>query len=91
MKLRLGELSVDSRTGQALEIALSRRHCERHPWAEVEHTILHEMVHQWQAESGLPVDHGPTFRSMARKVGALPAAKRKVLGTLRNGLQAARS
>ena len=30
--------------------------------AEVEHTLLHEMVHQWQAETGLPVDHGPLFR-----------------------------
>lgn len=24
-------------------------------------TLLHEMVHQWQFEQGLPMDHGPTF------------------------------
>jgi hypothetical protein len=78
MKRRLGELTVDSRTGKAAEIALSRRHIARHPWTEVEHTMLHEMVHQWQAETGYPVDHGPRFRSKAREVGVLPQAKRRV-------------
>ena len=78
MKRRLGELAVDSRTGRASEIALSRRHLNRHPWSEVEHTMLHEMVHQWQAESGLSVDHGPAFRKKSREVGVLPAARRSV-------------
>lgn len=78
MKRRLGELAVDSRTGRASEIALSRRHLNRHPWSEVEHTMLHEMVHQWQAESGLSVDHGSTFRKKSREVGVLPAARRSV-------------
>jgi SprT-like family len=76
MRTRLGELSVDIRTGQPLEIAISRRHIARHRWTEVEHTLLHEMVHQWQAESGLPVDHGPLFREKARQVGVVPGAKR---------------
>jgi hypothetical protein len=78
MKRRLGELAVDLKTGRPSEIAVSRRHIVRHPWAEVEHTLLHEMVHQWQAEAGLPVDHGPGFRSKARELGVLPAAKRMV-------------
>jgi hypothetical protein len=78
MRTRLGELAVDLRTGRPLEIALSRRHLARHDWAEVEHTMLHEMVHQWQAEAGLRVDHGPTFRRKAREVGVLPAARRTV-------------
>jgi len=78
MRTRLGELAVDLRTGRPLEIALSRRHLARHEWAEVEHTLLHEMVHQWQAETGLRVDHGPTFRRKAREVGVLPAARRAV-------------
>jgi hypothetical protein len=78
MRSRLGELSVDLNTGRPDEIALSRRHLTRHPWEEVEHTMLHEMVHQWQAESGLAVDHGPTFRRKAREVGVLAAAKRTV-------------
>jgi SprT-like family len=76
MRSRLGELSVDIGTGQPIEIAISRRHIARHQWIEVEHTLLHEMVHQWQAETGLPVDHGPLFREKARQVGVVPGAKR---------------
>jgi hypothetical protein len=78
MKRRLGELAIDGKSGRSLEIALSRRHLTRHPWSEVEHTLLHEMVHQWQAETGLPVDHGRGFRIKAREVGVLPQAKRMV-------------
>jgi hypothetical protein len=76
MRSRLGELSVDIRTGQPIEIAISRRHIARHRWSEVEQTLLHEMVHQWQAETGLPVDHGPLFREKARQVGVVAGAKR---------------
>ena len=78
MRRRLGELSVDIRTGRPIELSLSRQHIARHPWAEVEHTLLHEMVHQWQAETGLRIDHGRTFRRKAREVGVLPAAKRAI-------------
>jgi hypothetical protein len=78
MRRRLGELSVDIRTGRPVELSVSRRHVARHSWAEVEHTVLHEMVHQWQAETGLPVDHGRTFRPKAREVGVLAAARRKI-------------
>jgi hypothetical protein len=78
MRTRLGELAVDLRTGRPTEIAVSRRHLLRHPWTEVEHTVLHEMVHQWQAETGLPVDHGRSFRLKAREVGIEPQARRKV-------------
>jgi SprT-like family protein len=78
MKTRLGELAVDSENRRPYEIGISRRHVARHPWAEVEHTMLHEMVHQWQAETGLRVDHGLTFRTKAREVGVLPSAGRKV-------------
>ncbi len=76
MRTRLGELSVDIQSGKPIEIAIGRRHIARHRWSEVEHTLLHEMVHQWQAENGLPVDHGPLFREKARLVGVVPGAKR---------------
>jgi transposase len=76
MRTRLGELTMDLRTGQPTEIAISRRHILRHPWVEVEHTLLHEMVHQWQAETGLAVDHGRGFRRKAREVGVEPQARR---------------
>ncbi len=78
MRSRLGELAVDLRTGRAIEITLSRRHLAEHDWTEVEHTMLHEMVHQWQAESGLTVNHGRTFREKAMAVGVLPVARRRV-------------
>jgi hypothetical protein len=78
MRTRLGELTMDCATGHVEEIALSRRHIARHHWSEVEHTVLHEMVHQWQAESGLAVDHGPTFRRKARELGIEPQARRRL-------------
>jgi predicted SprT family Zn-dependent metalloprotease len=77
MKRRLGELVVGV-DGLPTEIGISRRHIARHAWSEVAHTVLHEMVHQWQAETGRAVDHGAEFRAKAREVGVLPAAKRKV-------------
>ncbi len=78
MKRSLGELCLDARSREALHIALSRRHLRRDGWVEVEHTVLHEMVHQWQAETGQPVDHGPGFRRKAHEVGIEPAARRDI-------------
>jgi hypothetical protein len=60
------------------EIAISWRHIRRHRWEEVIHTLLHEMVHQWQDENGLAIDHGARFRAKARDVGIDAAAKRPV-------------
>jgi len=78
MKTSLGELCLDARSKQAISIAIGRRHLRRHGWMEVEHTVLHEMVHQWQAETGRAVDHGREFRTKARHVGITPAARRAV-------------
>jgi hypothetical protein len=88
MRTRLGELAVEIRSGKPLEITISRRHLARHPLPEIEHTMLHEMVHQWQAETGLRIDHGRTFREKAREVGVIPAAKRMV--TRQAGTRASR-
>jgi hypothetical protein len=77
MRSRLGEVLLDGGTGRPAEIAISRRHLHRDGWAEVEATLLHEMVHQWQGEQGLPVDHRRRFRMKAREVGAEPSAKRE--------------
>jgi hypothetical protein len=74
MRRRLGELRVDRATGSAEEIGIARRHLRRDGWDAVRDTLLHEMVHQWQAESSKPVDHGPEFRRMARAVGVEPRA-----------------
>lgn len=78
MRTRLGEIAVDLRTGRVVEMALSRHHLRTHTWDEVEHTVLHEMVHQWQAENHLPVDHGPAFRRKAIEVGIEPRARRHI-------------
>ena len=75
MKSRLGHYTP-KRAGVTPEIAISRGHFRRHGLEETLHTLLHEMVHQWQDERGLVVDHGPLFRRKARAVGALPAATR---------------
>ena len=88
MRTRLGELAVDLRTGRPTEIAISRRHIQRHPWPEVEHTLLHEMVHQWQAETGLAVDHRRTFRRKAAEVGIEPQARRRVMPSADQGVRA---
>jgi hypothetical protein len=55
-------------------IVISRRHIRRDGWRRAERTLLHEMVHQWQAESGLPIDHGRAFRRKALEVGIEPRA-----------------
>lgn len=73
MRRRLGELRV-SRLGAPVEIAISRRHIRRDGWNATCDTLLHEMVHQWQAKHGHALDHGPLFRRMAKAVGITPRA-----------------
>lgn len=77
MKSRLGHYSPAAH-GCEPEIVISRRHIRRDGWEEALHTLLHEMVHQWQDEQGLVVDHGSSFRAKARAVGITPLACRAV-------------
>ncbi len=73
---RLGHYTPRSHNGGIGEIVISHRHVRRDGWPEAIHTLLHEMVHQWQDETGRPVDHGPQFRAKCRAVGIEPAATR---------------
>lgn len=73
MRRRLGELRA-APGGAPVEIVLSRRHIARDGWPLALDTLLHEMVHQWQAENGLALDHGHDFRRKARAVGIVPRA-----------------
>jgi hypothetical protein len=73
MQTRLGEYQ-SGEGGHAPAIVLSHRHLRRDGWPAAAETLLHEMIHQWQEESGLPLDHGPAFRRKARAVGISPAA-----------------
>ncbi|CAN5686125.1 hypothetical protein BH23GEM1_BH23GEM1_10570 [soil metagenome] len=75
MKRKLGHYSLAS-AERVADIAIGRRHIRRDCWEDVIHTLLHEMVHQWQQESGLPVAHDRTSRAQARAVGIDPRAVR---------------
>ena len=78
MKSRLGHYTWRGQAGHEPEIVISRRHIRRDGWDEAIHTLLHEMVHQWQDERGMKVDHGREFRRKARAVGITPLARRDV-------------
>ena len=79
LRRRLGHYTAASEDGAlSAEIVVSRSHIGRHGWEEALHTLLHEMVHQWQDETGRTIDHGATFRRKARQVGITPAARRTV-------------
>ena len=79
MRSRLGHYTAATHAGESAEIAISRAHVRRHGWEEALHTLLHEMVHQWQDERGHPIDHGAGFRARARELGITPSARRTVL------------
>lgn len=78
MATRLGHYDPGSKH-VAAEIVMSRKHVVKHGWREAMHTLLHEMVHQWQHETGATLDHGPGFRKKAKQVGITPAARRDVM------------
>jgi hypothetical protein len=75
MRTRLGHYSASSGE-DGPEIVMSRRHIRRDGHDEARHTLIHEMVHQWQDENGLPIDHGAVFRRKCREVGISPRATR---------------
>ena len=79
MRTRLGHYTAATPTGDPAEIVIGREHIRRHGWEEALHTLLHEMVHQWQDEAGHAIDHGASFRQKAREVGITPSARRHVL------------
>jgi hypothetical protein len=78
MRARLGHYMSAAPSGEPAEIVVSRRHIRRHGWDDAIETLVHEMVHQWQAETGAPLDHGAGFRKKAVEVGIRPRAKREV-------------
>lgn len=75
MRRRLGHYAPGA-GGRANEIALSARHLRRDGLAAARATLLHEMVHQWQHERGLPLGHGAEFRRKCLEVGAPSRAPR---------------
>lgn len=75
MKTRLGHFSPNRATGTP-EIAIGRRHIRRDGWESVIETLIHEMIHQWQHETGRPLAHDAAFRRKARELGISPRATR---------------
>ena len=78
MKSRLGHYTAATPAGDRPEIAIGYAHIRRHGWGEALETLLHEMVHQWQDETGRTIDHGRAFRNKAREVGITASARRPV-------------
>jgi hypothetical protein len=78
MKRRLGHYTAATPAGDRPEIAIGYAHIRRHGWPEALETLLHEMVHQWQDETGRAIDHGRAFRHKAREVGITASARRPV-------------
>ncbi len=78
MKSRLGHYVWRGQARREAEIVISRRHIRRNGWDEALHTLLHEMVHQWQDEQGMRPDHGSEFRRKAKAVGIAPRARREI-------------
>jgi hypothetical protein len=78
MQTKLGHYTHRERDGTGGEIVISRRHIRRHGWNEAVETLLHEMVHQWQDEQGMEIDHGRGFRAKAKAIGITPLARRDV-------------
>ncbi|MGQ0704274.1 MAG: SprT-like domain-containing protein [Gemmatimonadales bacterium] len=62
LRRRLGEfrLSADG----IHEIVIGRRHLGRDGWKGAIETLAHEMIHQWQAETGRRLGHGAEFKRM---------------------------
>ncbi|MGH7581634.1 MAG: SprT-like domain-containing protein, partial [Gemmatimonadales bacterium] len=74
MRSRLGEWRAHQRDLPE-EIVISARHIERQGWTAALDTLLHEMIHQWQAATDRPVKHDAEFRRRAKAVGISPRAK----------------
>jgi hypothetical protein len=69
MRRRLGEFRPGSSCEPVPVITLSRRHLRRDGWSRITETLLHEMVHQWQAETCRPLGHGAEFRLKCSELG----------------------
>jgi hypothetical protein len=77
LRRRLGHYATRQALGEPC-IVISRRHIRRDGFASALETLAHEMVHQWQEETGQPVDHRGAFRRKAREIGIAPTAVRRM-------------
>lgn len=73
-KRSLGYCDYDTK-----EIALSKFHALKNPLEVTRNTVLHEIAH---ALAGYEANHGPKWKAICRKIGAIPerCAKLEVTG-----------
>jgi hypothetical protein len=55
--------------GRPLRIVVDEAHALSGSWADVRDTMLHEVVHVWQAQRGERPHHGASFRAMSKRLG----------------------
>jgi hypothetical protein len=77
MRRKLGEFRPPQGPGGRASIVLGRRHIRRDGWPAAVETFLHEMIHQWQSETGLPLAHDRAFRTKAAAIGIDGRAERR--------------
>jgi hypothetical protein len=75
LRRRLGHYSAGTPESTP-EIAIGRRHLRRDGWASACETLVHEMVHQWQHETGRPLRHDRAFREKCAEIGIPTGAVR---------------
>jgi SprT-like family protein len=78
MRRRLGEFRPADGAHTLPEICIARRHLRRDGWQAVCDTLAHEMVHQWQTQTGRRLGHGRDFRSTCRAIGIDARATRRL-------------
>lgn len=67
-------LWTDDYEGVPRYIVVREEHALQDPWPSVQDTLLHELIHVWQASRGHKVNHGPTFKKMAARLGVAATA-----------------
>jgi len=85
MRRRLGEFRPPDVPGEPAVISISRRHLRRDGWRGVQETLAHELVHQWQSETGRRLGHDAEFRRRCRAMGIDPRATRRLDNDLPRG------
>jgi hypothetical protein len=85
MHRRLGEFRPAEAPGEPAVICIARRHLRRDGWRGVQETLAHELVHQWQSETGRRLGHDAEFRRRCRAMGIDPRATRRLDNDLPRG------
>ncbi len=67
-RVMIAYTETNGATGSPRQIVVLESHALSSPWSAVKDTMLHEMIHVWQAQRGEAPGHGDSFRQMARQL-----------------------